>query len=105
MIVGFMLSLRGEEVPLVSLTGLIDYWAEGRKPTDDLPPHVMIPLQGRFKGEQGTRWHLVPILDGSRSKIPARRWPARLVFFLSSPPSLPVRAQEEIEQSTLVWVQ
>ena len=30
MIVGFMLSLRGEEVPLVSLTGLINYWAEGR---------------------------------------------------------------------------
>ena len=80
MIVGYMLSLRGEEVPLVSLTGLIEYWSEGRQPVDDLPPHVMIPLQGRFKGEQNTRWHLVPIADKSRSKVPARRWLSRLVL-------------------------
>ena len=29
MIIGLMLSLRGEEVPLTSLTGMLEYWSEG----------------------------------------------------------------------------
>ena len=33
LIVGFMLSLRGEEVPLTDLEGILSYWANGRDAT------------------------------------------------------------------------
>ena len=79
LIVGFMLSLRGEEVPLVSLQGLIEHWAAGRKPAQGVPPHIMIPLQGKFKGEQNTRWHLVPIAENCASGVPSRKWLARML--------------------------
>ena len=42
--------LRGEEVPLILLTGLIDLWEES---TTSDPPHIMLPLKGRFKSETG----------------------------------------------------
>ena len=83
LIVGFMLSLRGEEVPLVSLQGLIEHWAAGRKPAQGVPPHIMIPLQGKFKGEQNTRWHLVPIAENCASGVPSRKWLARMLQQMS----------------------
>ena len=76
LIIAFSLSLRGEEVPLVSLAGLIEFWDE----TKTHPvPHIMITLRGKFKGEQNLRWHLLPLADKSKSGIPSRRWISRLV--------------------------
>ena len=63
--------LQGEEVPLISLDGLLTFWDESRL---DVDSHVMLTLQGRFKGEVDERWHLVPISDATRSGLPFRKW-------------------------------
>ena len=68
--------LRGEEVPLISLSGMLQYWEATRvHPT----PHVMLALRGRFKGETGERWHLMPIADTTRTSLPIRKWFGRLL--------------------------
>ena len=73
MIIGFMLSLREEEVPLTLLAGLIKYWSEGFQLSEH-ERHVMITLQGKFKGEDYLRWHCMPLADLSASKVPSCRW-------------------------------
>ena len=83
LIVGFMLSLRGEEIPLTDLEGIVSYWADGRDATIwNLPRHIMITLKGRFKGEDNLRWHLMPIPDDTASLVPTRVWMSRLVYRL-----------------------
>jgi hypothetical protein len=71
MLLGFGAGLRGEEVPLVNLEGLLTFWMETREEEDR---YMMITLQGRFKGEVDQRLHIVPICDATRSGIPFRLW-------------------------------
>jgi hypothetical protein len=59
-LLAFGAGLRGEEVPLVDLEGLLTFWMETRQ---EEVRHMMITLQGRFKGEVDQRWHIVPIRD------------------------------------------
>ena len=66
--------LRGEEVPLLSLEGLLAFWEESQSAADRF---VMLTLKGRFKGEVDERWHLVPLSDNSRSGLPFRQWIGR----------------------------
>ena len=61
MIIGFMLSLRGEEVPMTDLKGLTEYWEE----SFDLPDQQ--------------RYHCLPIADLSRSRVPSRLWLSRML--------------------------
>ena len=68
--------LRGEEVPLISLEGMIDYWDAS---VSHARPHIMLTLHGRFKGEADSRWHCVPISLEGPSHIPFHRWFGRLV--------------------------
>ena len=68
---GFCNGLRGEEVPLVSLKGLLHFWDETARADQ---PFVMTTLYGKFKGEMDCRWHCLPIPDVTRSGIPARKW-------------------------------
>ena len=75
-LIGFGCSLRGEEVPLVSLRGLNKFWDETWAADD---PYIMITLYGRFKGETGFRWHCLPISDLSRSRLPFRKWISTLL--------------------------
>jgi hypothetical protein len=63
--------LRGEEVPLLSLKGLLHFWNESLKHS---PPYIMLTLHGRFKGETGLRWHCLPIPIRTRSKLPIWKW-------------------------------
>ena len=63
--------LRGEEVPLISLDGLLTFWDESRLDTGS---HIMLTLQGRFKREVDERWHLVPISNATRLGLPFRKW-------------------------------
>ena len=49
--IGFGAGLRGEEVTLTSLKGMIKFWEETMNDKDD--PYVMVTLCGRFKGETG----------------------------------------------------
>ena len=66
--------LRGEEVPLLSMEGLLTFWGESQAAADRF---VMLTLKGHFKGEVDERWHLVPLSDNSRSGLPFRRWMER----------------------------
>ncbi len=59
--------MRGEEVVKPDFAGFILYFETGR---DHMTlPHVMLPLVGRFKGETGERWHLLPMAWETRSGI------------------------------------
>jgi hypothetical protein len=71
MLLGFRTGLRGKEVLLVSLEGLLTFWMETREEEDK---YMMITLKERFKGEVDERWHIVPIWDKTRSGIPFRLW-------------------------------
>ena len=67
----FAAGLRGEEVPLMSLQGMLRFYAQGRRAKI---PHVALALQGRFKGEEGERWHMIPIAEQTRTNLPVRLW-------------------------------
>ena len=59
-IVSFCLNLRGEELLMMELHGLCEYFEElGRHRL----PHVLTTLLGRFKMETFTRHHLLPGCD------------------------------------------
>ena len=58
--------LRVEEVLLLSLKLLLEFWSESRK---HKLPHIIITLRGRFKGDTGDIWHLLPITDNNQSGI------------------------------------
>ena len=73
---GFGAGLRGEEVPLISLAGMLHFWEETRREDD---PYIMVTMYGQSKGETGFRWHYLPISDCTRSGIPHRRWIGRLI--------------------------
>ena len=75
-LIGFGAGLRGEEVPLVSVGGLLHFWDETKREPN---PYIMITLYGKFKGETGFRWHCLPVCDSSRSNIPFRMWIGRLL--------------------------
>jgi hypothetical protein len=75
-LIGFGAGLRGEEVPLTSLKGMLSFWDETRADRD---PYIMVTLYGRFKGETGYRWHCLPIADRTRSGLPNRLWLGRLM--------------------------
>ena len=51
--IGFGAGLRGEEVTLTSLNGMMQFWEETMNDKED--PYVMVTLYGRFKGETGSR--------------------------------------------------
>ncbi len=79
MLIAFGAGLRGEEVPLVSLEGLLNFWEETREAEED-DRYIMVTLSGRFKGEIDSRWHMVPISDKTQSRIPFRLWMERIMF-------------------------
>eukprot|EP00956_Cyclotella_meneghiniana_P037677 scaffold142780_cov38-Cyclotella_meneghiniana.AAC.1 len=63
--------LRGEEVTLLSLKGVLAFW---HSTTVADVPFVMLTLHGRFKGETGLRWHCIPIPINTKSKLPVLKW-------------------------------
>jgi hypothetical protein len=74
---GFGLGLRGEEVVKMDIAGYLTYFEAGQDHATLL--HVMILLLGRFKGETGKWWHLLPIVWKTRSGIEMGTWATRLV--------------------------
>ena len=51
MVIGFCGGLRGEEEFFTSLKGVLKFWEDTR--LNKGKPHVMVTLQGRFKGKTG----------------------------------------------------
>jgi hypothetical protein len=75
-LIGFCGSFRGSEVFLTDLYGLRKLLEETGKYQQD---HLVIPLLGRFKGEQNSRYHLCPMALETSSGLPTQRWVRRLV--------------------------
>jgi hypothetical protein len=76
-LIEFCAGLRGKEVPLLSLEGMLKFWGA----TTDLieRPHVVLTLHGRFKGEAGERWHCITIAILTRTRLPVKKWLERLL--------------------------
>jgi len=72
---GFYGSLRVEEVPLISLKGLLAFWVETAMTVSNT--HIVLTLHRRFKGESGVRWHCIPIACLTRSGLQVKKWFAR----------------------------
>jgi hypothetical protein len=89
-------SLRGAEVFLLDLAGLWKYFELGQDgvlPVEPMRkgadltnvPYVIVPLVGEFKGELGTKHHLIAIASCTVTGIEMRWWLSKL---------MKVRAQE-----------
>jgi hypothetical protein len=76
-LIEFCAGLRGEEVPLISLEGMLRFWHTTTALRER--PHVVLTLHGRFKGEAGERWHCVPIAVKTRTGLPVFKWLERLM--------------------------
>jgi len=74
-VIAFCCALRGE-LPLVDLHGTQKHWLQA---TSSEPPHIVITLLGRFKGELGENYHLLPIVTVKSSGINNRLWLGRLL--------------------------
>ena len=42
----------------------------------------MLTLRRRFKGETDLRWHMLPLADNTRTKLPVRKWSDHLLHYL-----------------------
>ena len=76
-VIAFFASLRGSEALKVDFSTLMKYWEKGNyqyqgNNKGDLPPHIIIPILGRFKGEAGERCHLLPLTNVTSSGIHIR---------------------------------
>ena len=76
MIIGFCILLRGEEVPLIVIEGILAFWDETRARQI---PHMIITIKGKFKWEKNISWHCVPIADQTKTVIPTRRLISRML--------------------------
>ena len=56
---------------MLDLSGLINHFNQGKH---EKPPHVVIPLLGKFKGEDYTRFHLLLAPDKTDSGFQPRQW-------------------------------
>jgi len=71
-------SFRGNVVCLTDLSGLLKYPA--MELVEAGQRYVIIPLLGRFKNEDGEKYHLTPLAFDTASGIPIGRWVARLAM-------------------------
>ncbi len=74
--IAYCCALRGEEAPLADLYGMIKHWKEGEE--HELK-HVVVALLGRFKGETGESYHLMPIVAVTSRGLEPRKWIGRLL--------------------------
>jgi hypothetical protein len=78
MIICYVLSLRGPEGFMLDLHGLWIYLLKG---CDDLDcPFVVVPLLGRFKGEEHHWQHLLVAVAVTNSGLQLRKWLDALVI-------------------------
>jgi hypothetical protein len=78
-VISFCCALRGEEAPLMSLTGTRLHLEEGdRHPT---MPHVVVALLGRFKMEISEKYHLMPLVKTTATGLEPGKWIKRMVHW------------------------
>ena len=76
-VISFCASLRGSEGLILDIDTLKSNIENGNyelksQRSKNCPPHVIIPLRGRFKGETGERCHLMPLANVTASGIEIR---------------------------------
>jgi hypothetical protein len=76
-IVAFCCGLRGEEVPMMSLTGTRMYSEQGFM--HRTTPHVVVALYGRFKNEIGNKYHLMPLVLETATGLKPGLWIRRMI--------------------------
>lgn len=77
-VIGFAASLRGNEGFMMDLAGIRSMIYKGK--AEGELGHVLVALLGRFKGEDGERYHIIPLANETgRSHIPVRKWIERLI--------------------------
>jgi hypothetical protein len=75
-IVAFCCALRGEEVPMMSLGGIVQHLEEA---VNHSTPHVVIALVGRFKNETSEQNHLMPVVMETQTGLQPGKWIIRMV--------------------------
>lgn len=75
-------ALRGGEVFLTEGSELVRRMSEGK--SHPKHPHVVVPLMGRFKGENGERNLMLCLAKVTKSGINVRRWVERLGNLLTT---------------------
>jgi hypothetical protein len=76
-LIAFCGSFRGAEVFLVDLRGLKKYHKDLSE-SGELN-HIIVPLLGRFKGEDNARYHLAPLASVTNSGLRVKLWVERLL--------------------------
>lgn len=77
-VISFVCALRGNETFLVEAEGLQKMIDKGRVENESSIEHVVIPLLGRFKNEEGERWHVMVSVPETDSKLQVREWVEKL---------------------------
>jgi hypothetical protein len=77
-VIAFCCALRGEEIGKSDLGGIRNHFEESGASD---PLHVVVALLGRFKGETGLGYHLMPLVIRTRSGLEPRKWIGRLLSF------------------------
>ena len=72
----FSSALRGEELAHIRLMETIAFTKQGLKHPRN--PHILLALEGRFKGLIARQKHKIPLVLTTRSGIPNKKWLLRL---------------------------
>lgn len=72
-------SFRGSEPFMLDLLALRKWIERGVDGEEGSASFVIVPLLGRFKGEQKERQHLLPVASKTRSGIEPRKWLEALI--------------------------
>lgn len=84
LIICFVCALRGNEGFLVESDGLQQMIEMGNGEAEIEMGHVVIPLLGRFKNEDGEKWHVMVSANVTGSGLLVRQWIERLVEVLKA---------------------
>jgi hypothetical protein len=84
MVVTYGYSLRGNEGLWVCGDRLQEFIDVGKEGDQLSGPHVIVPLIGFFKGEGGTRMHVLPIANETKTGIEVRWWLEGVVEILKA---------------------
>jgi len=79
----FVLSLRGNEGFMVEAGGLVNHLPHGTEPNEAIP-FLVVPLLGRFKNEDGEKWHLMICASVTGSGFRVRHWAERVGAILKT---------------------
>jgi hypothetical protein len=75
-VVAFCCALRGEEIPMMSLSGTLAHLVDGR---NHRLQHVVVALVGRFKNETSEQCHLMPLVLVTATGLEPGKWIERMV--------------------------